>query len=100
EASAASPEAKRTGRHRCSAQYAGSVASRSVIQVPVTFEMNGMRGALRVRLDARRVSSAAAGRIIGLWKAWLVRRRRQAIPRSARRRANAVAAASGPAITE
>ncbi|PSK61473.1 hypothetical protein B0E53_06633 [Micromonospora sp. MH33] len=71
--SVATQAPKRTGRRRCAAQYAGSVASASVIQVPVTLDRNGTAGGRSGTLAISAVNSSRIGSIIGEWKACEVR---------------------------
>ena len=93
------PSAKRTVERRWRAQYAGSVAISAVIQAPVTFDRNGMRGGASAACATSSAKGSRTGSIIGEWKACEVRRRRVSTPLSASVERSAATASGGPATT-
>jgi len=98
--SSCTPAENRTVCLRCRVQYSGDLASLPVIQVPVTFEMNGMVGAFRVTLPTSAAKAPSAGSIIAEWNACEVSIRRTIAPRADIRVSNTVTAASVPATTQ
>src|SRR5262245_65664118 len=94
------PAEKRTGWRRCCVQYSTEVASASEIQVPVTFEMNGIDGALRVTLATAAPNASSAGSIIAEWNACDVSSLRTSAPRADIRVSNADTSASATATTQ
>jgi hypothetical protein len=61
ESKISTPSAKRTVCRRWRTQYAGSLASASVIQVPVTFETNGIFGVPNRMVRQKRPNSSRMG---------------------------------------
>ena len=80
----------------CRAHRAGSVASSSVIQVPVVFDSNRARGGCRVSRERISSNSGRTGSIELEWNPCEVRIRRADNPFSARRSSKSAMRSSGP----
>src|SRR5260370_33023967 len=93
------PAEKCTGARRWRAQYAGSVASLSLILAPETQETKGICGERRGSCATQEENSSKMGSIIGEWKAREVTRRRATTPSFFSSLSRASSAPQGPETT-